>query len=275
MKIVLSPQVAMNLENIVRVVGHQEFSGVGFVDVIDGDVHVYDIALLNVGSYGYTEIDANDIIKMERPDKNKIRLWFHRHPVEGWSQTDVTTITQTPLGGVPEIVKWSASMVRTPTHWIGRMDNYITKTSQVVEITPNIDENLVLNARALLGDYYKSAEELTVTRYPFYPSGAGWSAGWAKSNQLSYLIDEDAEETSAKSTRNPREPDDTADMRDELSRIKYDDLDAWIDQAYTDDKEQWFDDDAHAAELAERYKKERERKNSGHRTKVWRSDTRL
>ena len=37
MKIVLAPEVAINLESLVSQVGRQEFSGIGFVEVIDGD----------------------------------------------------------------------------------------------------------------------------------------------------------------------------------------------------------------------------------------------
>jgi hypothetical protein len=246
MKIILNPDVAMNLENLVHVVGHQEFSGVGFVNVVNGDVVVYDIEVLDVGSAGYTEIDAGDIMKLNRPDIGNIRLWFHRHPLEGWSGTDVTTITQTPLGGIPEIIKWSASIVRTPTHWIGRMDNHLKKTMQVVEVVPNISPSLTLNARALLGDYYRREEELTVSRYPFWTRQLDSFEDY-NPKQLSYL-------PSAAST--------TAGIPGikEIDGPNYDDPDDWIGVEYIDDGS-WFDDDAHAAELAMRYEQERKKKN--------------
>ena len=151
MKIVLAPEVAINLESLVSQVGRQEFSGIGFVNVIDGDLHVYDCVLLNVGSAGYSEIPSDRLIQaiMNRPDQDKARLWFHRHPVEGWSATDLNTILTAPLGGIPELVRWSASIVRTPTRWIGRVDNHINKTHVVAEVVPNINPDLADQAQSL------------------------------------------------------------------------------------------------------------------------------
>lgn len=167
MIILLSPKVAMNLENIVKTTRGQEFSGVGLVHVIDGDICVYDIILMNVGSTGYTEISAEDLLKIDRPDKENIRLWFHRHPVEGWSGTDENTIRTTPLGGIPEITRWSASIVRTPKHWIGRVDDHINKKTVIVDVVPNIDEELTAKANALWEEYFN--EKAPQVRYPFYP----------------------------------------------------------------------------------------------------------
>ena len=115
----------MNLENLVNSTRGQEFSGLGLINLKDGDVHVYDIILMDVGSTGFTEIKPEELLKIDRPDKENIRLWFHRHPIQGWSATDNETIRTSPLGGIPEIVRWSGSMVRTPTRWIGRLDDHI------------------------------------------------------------------------------------------------------------------------------------------------------
>lgn len=159
-KIVLSPQVALNLESLVSATKKQEFSGLGFCKMIDGDIHVYDIVLLDVGSRGYTEISVQKLLEIERPDKSNIRLWFHRHPIEGWSMTDIDTIVTAPLGGIPEIVRWSASIVRTPTHWIGRIDNHVRKTFQDVEVTPNVSQMLIVQAENLLDEYFRQHEHL-------------------------------------------------------------------------------------------------------------------
>lgn len=160
MKIVLCPEVSLNLEAIVQQVGKQEFSGVGFCEIINGDIYCYEILLLDVGSAGYSEISAERLAEAlkDRPDKNKVRLWFHRHPVEGWSATDLDTIMNSPLGGIPEIVRWSASIVRTPRRWIGRVDNHLNKTHVVAEVEPNVNPRLMARARDLLAEYWNRVE---------------------------------------------------------------------------------------------------------------------
>ncbi len=156
MKIILSPEVAVNLEAVVREVGHQEFSGVGFVEIVNGDIYVYEVAILNVGTGGYSEIPSEKLSEAlkDRTDKDHVRLWFHRHPIEGWSSTDLDTIHRAPLGGIPELVRWSASIVRTPTRWIGRVDNHIKKTHVVATVEPNIDAHFLARAKDLLADYW-------------------------------------------------------------------------------------------------------------------------
>ena len=160
MKIVLSAEVSMNLEAIVHQVGKQEFSGIGFCEIINGDIYCYEILLLDVGSAGYSEISSERLLEAlkNRLDKNNVRLWFHRHPIEGWSATDLGTIMNAPLGGIPEMVKWSASIVRTPTHWIGRVDNHINKTHVVAEVEPNVNPCLMAQARDLLAEYWNRVE---------------------------------------------------------------------------------------------------------------------
>lgn len=146
MRIILKPEIAMILEAIVGLTGHQEFSGFGFVNRVGEDLEVYDFVLLDVGSSGYTEICTADMIKlMERPDVSNCKLWVHKHPVgngvpgpQNWSPTDNDTIEHSPLGGVPQLVQWSASMVRTPRGWVGRLDNHITKKTAHIEVEPAI-----------------------------------------------------------------------------------------------------------------------------------------
>jgi hypothetical protein len=111
-------------------------SGFGFVKVVkqDGETifEVYDTVLLDVGSSAFTEIPAERILPLlDRSDAPKMKLWWHVHPLgnnqpgaHNWSSTDNHTATTTPLGGVPELVKWSISMVRTPQTWVGRFDRY-------------------------------------------------------------------------------------------------------------------------------------------------------
>lgn len=55
-----------------------------------------------------------------------------------WSGTDESTIQLAPLGGVPEMVKWSVSMVLTLGGWVGRIDNHISHKTQHLDVSPNI-----------------------------------------------------------------------------------------------------------------------------------------
>jgi hypothetical protein len=160
MKIILSPSVSMNLEALMHQVGNREFSGIGFCHVVEGNICCYEILLLDVGSAGYSEIPCERLTNAleKRADRDNARLWFHRHPIEGWSTTDLETITKAPLGGIPEMVRWSASIVRTPTRWIGRVDNHLNHAHKVVEVEPNIDPKLIAQSRDLLAEYWNTLD---------------------------------------------------------------------------------------------------------------------
>jgi hypothetical protein len=136
MKIILTPDVFARLEAARAAVGRHELSGFGFVKVVtqDGETifEVYDAVLLDVGSSAFTEIPSERILPLlDRFDAHHMKLWWHAHPLgnnqpgaHNWSSTDNHTATTMPLGGVPELVKWSISMVRTPQTWVGRFDRY-------------------------------------------------------------------------------------------------------------------------------------------------------
>jgi hypothetical protein len=134
MKIVVDPLVMVKLENYVNQTHGKEFSGFGFVELDPGHqaFHVYDAVVLDVGSEGLTEIPSRKILGlMQRPDARQMKLWFHRHPLgrgipgpDNWSSIDDDTCRNKPFGGVPDMVKWSISMVRTPYGWVGRYDTY-------------------------------------------------------------------------------------------------------------------------------------------------------
>jgi len=200
----------MNLEAIAHQVGKQEFSGIGFCEVINGDIYCYQILLLDVGSRGYSEIPSERLIKaLENvPDRDNVRLWYHRHPIEGWSTTDLNTIMTAPMGGIPEIVKWSASIVRTPTRWIGRVDNHISKAHVVAQVEPNINPDLVIHARNLLVKYWNSLErdgqlEATINLSDF--------------------------------------PDQPIFQSSFLEKFDETEIDDWLDMVYTDDKDEGWE----------------------------------
>ena len=178
MKIILSHDVFAKLEAARVVVGGHEYSGLGFVNVTkqEDEIHfeVYDVVLMDVGSSAFTEIPAERILPLlDRSDAPKMKLWWHAHPLgnaqpgkHNWSATDESTATETPLGGVPELVKWSISMVRTPTTWVGRFDRYqdgkvLTKHVPVV-FCP--DQSFINQANALKNDYEVRLEQLQKER---------------------------------------------------------------------------------------------------------------
>lgn len=144
----LSPDVALKLMTIANLTVGKEFSGFGFIEQRDQTLYVYDAVVLDIGSEVWTEIASEKMFDLlQRPDAKNMRLWLHRHPLgdgvpgkQNWSGTDNATIRDTPLGGVPELVKWSASMVLTPKGWVGRIDNHLTKKTQHIEVVPQIRE---------------------------------------------------------------------------------------------------------------------------------------
>jgi hypothetical protein len=208
-KIILSPEVGINLEAIRGQVGEQEFSGIGFCKIIDGDIYCYEILLLDVGTKGYTEISSELLMEAleNRHDKNNARLWFHRHPIEGWSTTDLNTIMTAPMGGIPEIVKWSTSIVRTPSKWIGRVDNHLAKSHVVVVVEPNINPILIAHTDELLTEYKHFTEKAL------------------QADEMAYMVDI---------------PSPSYYQSSLLRMVDGEELDDWLDVAYTDDeKDGW------------------------------------
>lgn len=145
MKIIFKPEIMLALQTYVSII-NTEFSGLGFVERKDGDLYVYDFALGDIGTYAETEIPTEILIElMKRPDADKVKLWLHKHPMgtgkpgpENWSHTDNKTIREAPLGGIPELVGWSASVVFTPKGPVGRIDNHKTGKTMHCTVEPNM-----------------------------------------------------------------------------------------------------------------------------------------
>lgn len=157
-KLRMTGKVALRLETAVKETRGLEFSGLGFVKQEKGGLCIYDAVVLNVGSEGYTEIDPQKIFPLlEREDAANIKCWFHRHPIgdgkpgiHNWSGMDQDTITTAPLGGIPEIVKWSVSIVRTPGGWVGRVDNHVDRTTVHVPVYPLLPENFIQEIHSMI-----------------------------------------------------------------------------------------------------------------------------
>lgn len=145
MKIVLEPQVMARLLSYA-IATSNEYSGFGFCERReDGNIHVYDFVLLNVGSWAYTEIEPRTMLPLlQREDRKKMKVWLHRHPLgngipgpHNWSSTDERTIRLEPLGATPQVVNWSVSIVLTPTGFVGRIDNYLKGITEHLEVEPS------------------------------------------------------------------------------------------------------------------------------------------
>lgn len=143
--IILNEDVALKLLAYTTAT-HLEFSGFGFCNIHDDNIIVYDFVLLHVGTPGFTEIQPEKILElMGRPDSGKMKVWLHKHPLgngipgpHNWSGTDENTCTKEPLGGVPELVRWSAAVVITPKGWVGRIDNHISQKTLHLPVYPEV-----------------------------------------------------------------------------------------------------------------------------------------
>ena len=153
MKIVIKPEIYALLMDIHHL-RPKEFSGFGFCTHTKDTIEIYDFVLLDVGSEVFTEIPPEVILPlMDRSDAGNMKVWAHAHPLgsgvpgpENWSGTDNNTILNEPLGGIPEAVKWSASIVLTPKGWVGRVDNYITKKTIHCQVEPHSNAAELLQA---------------------------------------------------------------------------------------------------------------------------------
>lgn len=148
MKIKLADEVALKLMTIANITEGLEFSGFGFVEISGGDIVVYDAVILDIGNVVFTEIEPSSLLNlMARSDARNMKLWIHRHPMgngtpgeHNWSGTDNKTIAEIPLGGHPDLVKWSCSMVLTPRGWVGRIDNHLKNLTQHIEVVPQCND---------------------------------------------------------------------------------------------------------------------------------------
>jgi hypothetical protein len=138
---------------------------------------VYDIEILDVGSSAFTEIPSEKILAlMDRPDAGKMKCWVHRHPLgtdkpgpHNWSGTDNRTAEQEPLGGIPELVKWSISIVRTPQAWVGRFDRY--QDGQVITfhlpVEYGVEQAFIEKVRGLRKAYEARVRKEALAFQPF------------------------------------------------------------------------------------------------------------
>lgn len=135
--------------------GENEFSGLGFCHVYPDHLEIYELRVLDYGTYASTNIPPEVIAALlADPELNPkdLRAWLHKHPIgsgkpgaDNWSSTDNLTIETQPLGGVPELVGWSAAVVLTPHGPVGRIDNHLSKKTVHVPVElPFVDLSMML-----------------------------------------------------------------------------------------------------------------------------------
>jgi len=149
MKIMFEMTTAFKLLTLTTMI-RGEFSGIGKVERDGEDFIITGFMPMAFGSEVFTEIPATKMLEIiQRPDAGQWRCWLHQHPMgsgvpgpENWSGMDNNTIRTAPLGGVPEMVKWSISVVHTPHGWVGRLDTYVNPHTEHLEVTPNLQPEL-------------------------------------------------------------------------------------------------------------------------------------
>jgi len=144
MKIVIETEIYAELMTFAHAAGSQEFSGVGWVKIEKDIARIYDVRVLAAGNGAFTEIKPERLLAARGlHDVDDMRVWFHRHPMgdgvpggHNWSGTDDDTIKNSPLGGIPQLMGWSISIVLTPNGWVGRIDNYHTGKTKHLWVEP-------------------------------------------------------------------------------------------------------------------------------------------
>lgn len=160
MKILFSPPAALQFLAAAVIAGENEFSGVGFCKRTKDALEVYDLRVLHYGSYASTTITPEALAEvLSEPGvvQDDLRVWIHKHPLgngkpgkDNWSSTDDQTILNSPLGGIPELVGWSASVVLTPRGPVGRIDNHLAKRTQHVPVElPFVDLHKMCASRSV------------------------------------------------------------------------------------------------------------------------------
>ena len=79
MTIYIEPLALAKLSVMENFAKGNEFSGFGFGTIIDGNYYIYDVVLMDIGSYAYTEFAPKKILAlMDRPDHKNMKVWFHK-----------------------------------------------------------------------------------------------------------------------------------------------------------------------------------------------------
>lgn len=102
-----------------------EISGLGLVQDWEGDLLVHDFMLFKQEvTAGDTELDPAELAAWLSDmlttglDPELVRLWWHKHPIQGWSTIDDANIERM------NNENWLLSLVHTPQGLLARLDLY-------------------------------------------------------------------------------------------------------------------------------------------------------
>lgn len=138
----IQPLALEKLRLYCKHAGHQEISGLGIARADEGEIVVDDVFLFEQEvTSGDTELNAEALAKWDyeirkaNGDPTLYRLWWHKHPINGWSGTDEKNIEGLNNG------EWLLSIAHTPNGWQCRLDTYkpfrVTMDSlTLLELTP-------------------------------------------------------------------------------------------------------------------------------------------
>jgi len=190
MKIIIAEKPYAILETIGGQTRGGEFSGFGFCKQEGEDLLMYDFVPLAWGDPAYTEIPTKKVYELsQREDASDMKVWVHKHPVgngvpgpQNWSGTDNTTIETNPMGTLPSLIPWCASIVRTPSGWVGRVDTYgegEKRQTHHLEVETPVDEEEVFDTCVTLKEEWtkRAAEERAKTVSQNTSYGGEWWGG--------------------------------------------------------------------------------------------------
>lgn len=148
-----------------------EISGLGLVTDWEGDLLVHDFLLFKQEvTGGDTELDPKELslwledMIQQDIDTSQIRLWWHKHPIQGWSSIDTSNIERMNNDN------WLLSIVHTPQGLLARIDTYkpfrmTVDNLQIVELA-EADKSLDATIKAEIKDKV-SRKSYTVTTTQF------------------------------------------------------------------------------------------------------------
>lgn len=68
--------------------GNLEFGGYVVIDNDKVSEVIFDV---REQSWGYVQLDLKNLMKVDKEKRNKVRGWFHKHPIDGLSGLDIDT----------------------------------------------------------------------------------------------------------------------------------------------------------------------------------------
>lgn len=175
----ITPDALYKLNAYYRIIDkvrvNSEISGLGVAQSWENDILISEVILLKQESTpGDTELDdrelsrwLTELIELEQ-DPSLYRLWWHKHPIDGWSSTDNNNIEKMNNNN------WLVSIVHTPRGLRARLDLYspfraVMDDLRIVE--------LVETDHSLDDAIKKEIEEkVSEKKYPVYKPGS-YAAG--------------------------------------------------------------------------------------------------